>query len=149
MRTSTLFRNSLCAAGLALLGLSGCGPDYAIFKVHVTSAAPRDDIKECRMTITDNGKKILDEFPLEKEYGTDSAGQPILRQGCEGSMTRADVGYFSYSTSRKSGSLTFTVTGWGGPDNLTVIEQGTSEAKEVKAYPPEITVDIAMTRKAP
>jgi hypothetical protein len=146
MRTSTLFRNSLCAAGLALLGLSGCGPDYAIFKVHVKSANPRNDIEACYMSIQDvgTGKMILDTAPLSKETGVDPSGAFTLKQGCQGGVTPSDVGYFSYSTSRSSGTLRFTVIGTG--NEVSKILQIRSAEAEVKAYPPEISVDLFMGR---
>lgn len=146
MRTSTLFRNGLCAVGFALLGLSGCGPDYAIFKVHVTSASPRNDIEACYMTIEDvgTGKLVLDTAPLSKETGVDSSGAFTLKQGCQGGVTPANVGYFSYSSSRSSGTLRFTVMGTGN-DIGKVLQIRSAEA-EVKAYPPEIPVDLFMGR---
>jgi hypothetical protein len=146
MRKSMQFRNRLCVAALALagsLGLSACGPNYAIYKVHVTSATPRTDIEYCRITITnDKGEDVLKDQEFEKEYTTEAGGTGLaLKQGCQGGLTKADVGYFSYSTSRSSGSLTFKVV---ATDNLEKPVQQAEATKEVKAYPPEIEVKLDM-----
>jgi hypothetical protein len=147
MRTSTLFRTGLCAAVVAgTLGLSACGPDYAIYKVHVRSASPRDDVEYCYIKITnESGGDVLKLQELEKEYTTDPAGGLALKQGCQGGITKADVGYFSYSTSRKSGSLNFTVLGVDHDNNPDKpVQRADASNVPVKAYPPEIEVDLDM-----
>jgi hypothetical protein len=147
MRSSAPSSKSLLVAAsmaMASLGLSACGPDYAIFKVHVTSANPRNDINSCTMTITNEADKdVLKDWVLKKEYSNDGAGNITLKQGCEGGLTKADVGYFSYSSSRSSGSLLFWVKALG--DNGELIQTKSARA-EVKAFPPEIGVDVAMAR---
>jgi hypothetical protein len=149
MRTSARFRNGLCVAALALvgsIGLSACGPDYAIYKVHVTSASPRDDVEYCYLTITnEKGEDVLKLQELEKAYTTDAVGSLALKQGCQGGLTKPDVGYFSYSTSRTSGSLTFTVIGVNHDNIPEKPVQKAESSADVKAYPPEIAVTLAMS----
>jgi hypothetical protein len=147
MRSSTRFSKGLVAALLAAgagIGLSACG-SYAIFKVHVSAPSPRDDIEECRMTIADeNGKCVISNVMLLQVAG--APGSP-LKQGCAGgNLTPPDVGYFSYSTSRSSGTFTFTVNALNSSGN--VVETKTSEGKTVTAYPPEIGVELPMTRNS-
>jgi hypothetical protein len=113
------FSKGLLGAGLvtgALLSMGGCG-NYALYKVDVTSieSSNRGDIAQCRMTITDEGgKTVLDHYLLQAQH--DSLGN--LVQGCEGTKTKAAIGTFSYSSSRSSGSLKFTVEAYdaNGPD---------------------------------
>jgi|GEM_PF-7037961 len=128
------------AAGL---GLTACG-NYAIFAVHISSATPRDDIEACQMDIVDeNGAPVVTKYALEKVYGQDSTGALNLKQGCQGGLTNANVGTFSYSTSRTSGSLTFTVNAF--KNDGTIIETASSTAN-VSTYPPEVGVNLAMSR---
>jgi len=153
MRFFARFSKGLLGAGLvagALLAMSGCGPDYAIYKVDITSidSSNRSDIAYCRITITDeSGKTVLDHHALN---------------GCTG-LTNQNIGTFSYSSSRSSGSLNFTVeaydansydpndhknydpndkTAW--PKNL--LQRGEVDNVPVKAYPPEIPVTIAIKK---
>ena len=151
MRAFTRVSKGLLAtlAVAASMGLAGCGPDYAIFAVRVSSATPRNDIDQCRMTITnEKGEKVLDAWVLEA-----IAGQPgeMLKQGCMSEFTPARVGTFSYSTSRTSGFLTFKVSAYSAtvpfnPQDDKPIQTVTSDPKEVRAFPPEVTVDLAMAR---
>lgn len=129
-------------AGGASLALGGCGPDYAIFKVHVASeTTPRNDIEECYMTVTDqNGEKVLDRYKLEKVVGSNGA-ELTLKWGCAGGLTNADIGYFSYSTSRSSGTLNFRVDGVNSND--VPVQTGTQSA-DVKAFPPEVEVKVVI-----
>jgi hypothetical protein len=151
MRSFAPFAKGLFAIvlGAAGLGLAGCGPNYAIYAVHVTSATPRNDIAVCRMSIADEaGTPVLAEFPLQKVFGTDSSGALTVKQGCQGGLTPANVGTFSYSTSRSSGSLTFTVNAYLD-DETTVVQTAKSQPQEIHAYPPEIKVELGMTRVIP
>jgi hypothetical protein len=87
---------------------------------------------------------------MEQQYGgTDSAGNPTLRQGCGGALTPAsgNIGTFSYSTSRSSGKLTFKVEGYN--DSNAVVQSGASGAQDVAAYPPEIKVEVTMSLTPP
>jgi hypothetical protein len=154
MRTFTRISRFFVVATLAVvasLGLTTCGPDYAIFSVHVTAAKPTNNLASCRMTITDEGgKAVLYEFPLSQQYGgTDSAGNPTLRQGCGGGLTPAsgNIGTFSYSTSRSGGTLTFKVEGYD--DGNKVVQSGASSAINVAAYPPIIQVEVMMSLTTP
>lgn len=150
MRSCTRSSQGLLVAALAMasaLGLSGCGPDYAIFAVRVASATPRNDIAECRMTITDanTGAPVLSQYVLKKVVGTDSDGNLAIKQGCQGGLTPANVGTFSYSTSRSGGRLKFIVEAYGD-DGTTIVQSGEAEA-DVQPFPPEVGVQISMTRR--
>jgi hypothetical protein len=99
MRLLSWFSKGLLGAGLvagALLSMSGCG-DYAIFKVVITSIdtpLKLSEIAYCKITITDENKEtVLDHHDLN---------------GCKG-LTNKDIGTFSYSSSRSSGTLNFIV----------------------------------------
>jgi len=143
-RISTGLLVGIIAAG-ASLALGGCGPDYAIFKVHIASTTtPRNDIEECYMTITDEtGDVVLERYQLQKVWGATGA-DPSIKWGCAGGLTNADIGYFSFSTSRSSGTyLTFQVD---GVNNSEVAVQTGKASAEVKPYPPEIPVDIAIAK---
>ncbi len=132
---------SVLTAG-AVLALAGCGPDYAIFKVHVASAkTPRNDIAECYMTVKDQaGATVLDHLKLEKVFGSNGSDITI-RWGCEGGLTNADIGYFSFSTSRSSGTLTFQVD--ATDDGNKVVQTG-SASGDVKPFPPEVGVEVVI-----
>ena len=146
MRSSTkLLRGFPLAVLAASFGLTGCGPDYALYSVHVVAQRQKiDDIKKCQMSIqNEKDEYVVRDLTLEAQWGPDNAGGLELRYGCVGGMTKTDVGLFSYSTSRTSGNLKFTVTAMGGPDDLTVIQQGSASAG-VKAFPPEIPVELVM-----
>ena len=145
MRLFTRFSKGLLAAGILAacsFGMSACGPDYAIFRVDVTSTTPdtRNKIEECRMTITDeNGKPVLDNYPLGYLLATDTSGITYAKQGCYAGLTPAKVGTFSYSTSRSSGSLTFVVNALDNGGNT--VQKGCA-TQAVKAYPPEVSVPL-------
>jgi hypothetical protein len=90
------------AGGALAASLSSCG-DYKVYDVHVAvsdgiTASSRDLIFSCTMTISTSDKTILDSYPLAQDSG-----------GCRGGLTERNVGRFSYTTSRTSGTLTFTV----------------------------------------
>jgi hypothetical protein len=112
----------------AALGLSSCGPDYTYFRIHVTSATPRNDIEECRMDIASERGPVVASYPLETiAGGTDQSTGLLLpnKQGCANGMAPANVGNFHYSTSRTSGSLTFTVNAYDS--NGKVVETKISD----------------------
>jgi hypothetical protein len=149
MRSFAKFSQGLLAAGMlagSLLSMSGCGPDYAIYKVDVTSAkSPRNDIEECRMTITDeNDKVVLENYLLMAVSGPpDSSGGPTLIQGCSGGITNARIGTFSYSSSRTSGALIFQVDAYNSPANGSqVVQTGKSGKMAPSPYPPEVGVTV-------
>jgi hypothetical protein len=151
MRSLTRISKVLLVSAVAVggsFGLAGCGPDYAIFAVTVSSATPRNDIADCRMTVTaDNGEKVLDGWVLHQVAG--NPGEP-LKQGCASELTPAKVGVFSYSTSRASGSLTFKVSAYSDtvpydPSNDKPVESA-SATTAIKKYPPEIPVELPMAR---
>jgi hypothetical protein len=155
MRLTSRFKKSLVAAVLVAaggLGLSGCGPDYAIFTVTVWGdQSDRDNINKCLMSITDEGgNAVVTNYTLETvSSGIDPATGELGRnlQGCaNGQMansSKTGVGVFSYSTSRTSGALTFKVD--AVDVNSKVRETGTSDPAPIKAYPPEIQVAVRMT----
>jgi hypothetical protein len=152
MRLFSGISKGLLGAGLvvgALLATSGCGPDYAIYKVDISSieSSNRGDIAYCRLTITDEGgKTVLDHYALQAVYN----GSGDLVQGCAGTKTNSHIGVFSYSSSRSSGSLKFTVEAYNAngydPTDTTNnrLQMGASDNIPVKAYPPEIPVSIAI-----
>ena len=169
MRPSTKFSKRLFAASMlagSLLAMSGCGPDYAIFKVTITSVTtPRNNIEECRMSITnENGVKVMDDYPLPKVYGKDSSGNTVLQQGCGDGQTNGNIGTLSYSRSSTSGTLTFTVDAWDNTGQqcgytkvapcLPVQTSQTSDTNfgptvAPKAYPPEVQVGVAIAANPP
>ncbi len=144
------------AAVVACLSFAGCGPDYAVFKVHVTApTAPRNDIAICLMSITDTSRSgpdnvVLRDYPLQRLYGRDIDGNLKLSQGCAADMiTGNEIGIFSYSTSRSSGAFVFTVDAYNNEvthNDDTKIETKSSDAIQVKAYPPEIAVELPLAR---
>jgi len=147
MRSSKAFSKVLLASGMvagALLGLGGCGPDYALYKVTISSTTtPRDLIEECRMTITDeNNVVVLNHYLLPTRYGApDSAGNQTLDQGCAGNLTKASIGTLSYSSSRTSGTLTFQVDAL---DNTgKAVQTGKKDANPAP-YPPEVPVAVVI-----
>jgi hypothetical protein len=153
MRSFTQVSKALFAAGMlaaALVGTSGCGPDYALFKVSVSSStSPRNDIELCRMTITDeNNRTVLDSFVLETVGGPpDSSGNPTLTQGCGGGMTNAYIGAFSYSSSRTTGTLKFRVDAYNAPGSnggQKIVQTGESAPVAPVKYPPEVPVTVVI-----
>ena len=150
MRTFTRISRFLLVATVAVaasLGLTTCGPDYAIYAVHVNAARPTNNLVTCKMTITDEkGVAVLYEFPLAQQNG----GPDSLRQGCGGALTPAngDIGTFSYSTSRSSGTLTFKVEGYDD-SGTKIVQSGASDPVNVAAYPPEIKVQVTMSLTPP
>lgn len=155
MGTFTRISRFLLVATVAVaasLGLTTCGPNYAIYAVHVNAAKPTNDLVTCKMTVTDeSGLAVLYQFPLAQQYGgTDSAGNLTLAQGCGGALTPAngDIGTFSYSTSRSSGTLTFKVEGYDD-SGTKIVQSGASGPQNVAAYPPEIKVQVTMVSLTP
>ena len=151
MLSPAQFKKGLFAAGLlaaSLLGMSGCGPDYALFNIHV-KASPRaklpapngsdnSAIDQCEMTIKDqDGKIVLDRFVLKRVSTTDATGQLKLTAGCQSGLTPVDIGNFSYSTSNTTGSFTFRVDGHADDHNV-ILQTVTSGAIAAKVYPPEM-----------
>jgi hypothetical protein len=114
-------------AAAALVGIVACG-DYTYFKVRITSTTtPRNDIEYCRMTITNEaGEAVVNKLQLQSHPQIQPDGTMTLRsdEGCFGGLTNANIGYFSYSTSRSSGSLTFLVEAIDKDEN--VVQSGTA-----------------------
>jgi hypothetical protein len=139
-RAAKLFMTGLLAT--SALAIGGCGPDYALFKIHMKSAgvaADRDAIEECRLSITTgSGEAVLTDYILPSEVNADNQ----LIYGCRGGMTHSTIGDFSYSTSRSGGTLIFTLN---GVDNTgTKVIQKESVTSEVKKYPPEIELTLTI-----
>ena len=155
------FKNGLLTVGLlatSLSGVSGCGPDYALFSIHVKSSpksivppptgSDNFAIAQCEMTIEDQNKKVvLDRFVLKKVTGVDAQGQPKLLSGCENGLTPIDIGLFSYSTSNTTGTFTFTVDGWDS-NREHILQTATSDSIAAKVFPPEMP-EILLTMSAP
>lgn len=145
------FKKGLVAAGIlvtSLSGVSGCGPDYALFSIHVKASekstlphpdgSVNTDIAQCEMTINDqNGKVVLDRFILKKVTGVDAQGVTKLLSGCGAGFTPLDIGLFSYSTSNTTGTFTFTVDGWNA-NHDQILQTATSDSIAAKVYPPEM-----------
>jgi hypothetical protein len=145
MRSFTRFSKGLFTAGVlagSLLGMGACGPNYALFRVDVSSGtSPRNQIEECRMTITDeNGVVVMNNLPLKTIQGPqDSSGNATLIQGCQGGITNPNIGTFSYSSSRTSGTLTFRVDALDNKQN--VIQTGSGVGSPAP-FPPEVQVTV-------
>jgi len=144
MSSRRMLRNGIFGV-LALVATSGCGPDYALYKVHITTQsqkqADRDPIDECRISATDDQNKpvITDQL-----LGTDYDSQNVLQHGCASTATKSFIGDFSYSTSRTSGSLTFTVNAYSTANGAkTVIMTGSGSAP-VSKWPPEVLVNVVI-----
>jgi hypothetical protein len=135
----------------ASLGITNCGPDYAIYSVHVTAAKPTNNLANCKITITDEGGiAVVDHYQLAQQFGgTDPSGNPTLRQGCGGGLTptSGNIGTFSYSTSRSGGTLSFMVEGYD--DENKVVQSGRQDGVNVVPYPPEIKVEVTMNLTTP
>ena len=130
--------------GTSTPDLSACGSAYAHFSVLFTSSSPRNDIELCRVSITDEaGNIIIDNDLLEMMWGTDSTGASILKVGCNGGLTAANIGTYVYVTSRVSGSLVFELKAYNVNDR--VVQTGAA-LTAVSPYPPTIPVTVAMTR---
>jgi hypothetical protein len=157
MRSSTRFSKGLFTApmlAVAVLGLGACGPDYALFRVDITSSyTSREKIEECRMTITDEkGVPVLDNYVLGTVAGDPNDTSGTLSQGCGGGITGQKIGRFSYSSSRTSGTLTFQVDAWDnhglscgwvvGAPPCVPVQSGSSGAIAPKAFPPEVQVTV-------
>jgi len=150
MSRFTRFSKGLIAAGMltgSALGITGCGPDYALFKVHVAAsgtATERQPIEECKMYITDeSGNPVVSDYLLlGKEYNSAN----VLVHGCGDAATPTDVGNFSYSTSRSSGSLTFTVNALDNSGKVVQTGKVSGAAKPYHATSDEIGLSIQMTK---
>ncbi len=149
MRLSTRFSRTLFAVGMlagAAVGVGGCSQDYALFNVHIqfktasqaqAPALPQTELEaiaNCELSIADEtGNDVLKGFPL--------SGNTVNGSGCGASgATHSDIGHFSYSTSRTAGTLTFTVVAQDINQTQT-LATGTATG-QVKAYPPEVPVEI-------
>lgn len=118
--------------GGAAVGLGGCG-DYALFAIHVKVATPVDTIDSCTFTVTDESGK-----PVVKEWHYSP---------CESiqNYTSGDLGTFSYSASRTSGTLSFEIQALDSTSKL--LQQATADNVAVAKYPPEIAVNLFMTKQ--
>jgi hypothetical protein len=150
MGLSTRFSRTLFTATIAAvsaLGLGACGPDYSLFRVHVSIQAANqselDGISFCKMSVfTDNDEQV----PVLKDFllATSFNGSDLVA-GCSAGLTKSTVGDFSYSTSRKGGALKFRVNAYSDSTsngNNIVLKTGASEMVQVAPYPPEIKVPI-------
>lgn len=119
---------------------SRCAKDaYSYFKVHVSSAPPRDDIARCRLLVQAADGEIIADYVLQAGLITSEAAW-----GCYPGLTAMDVGAFSYSSCEPMGDvLTFTVE--ASAEDGTVVERG-SKPGTCTPYPPEFAIDIPMTR---
>ena len=150
MVSLTRFSRFLFVATVAVgasLGIANCGPNYAIYSIHINAATPTNNLAKCQMTITDEGGlEVLDHYTLGQQFGgLDSSGNPTLAQGCGGALTPSsgNIGTFSFSTSRSGGQLTFLVEGLD--DSNRVVQSGSDGPRDVTPYPPEIKVQVSMS----
>jgi hypothetical protein len=122
----------LLASGL---GLAGCGPDYALFKLQITTSQPRNTIDHCAVSVADQkGRCVLDEYQIPSGP-LDSTGL-FVQYGCAPGLTPSKVGDFSWSTSQVGGTFTFQVNAY---DANSKIEQSVTKSDvAAKAYPPEM-----------
>jgi hypothetical protein len=139
MRSFKPFSKGLLVAGLlaaSLVGISGCGPDYSLFKVTVNSKdSPRNTIGLCQLTITDeNGNLVLDRYHLKPVYGAPDSNGATLLQGCEPSLTTGNIVTLSYSSSRTTGSLTFKVDAIDDSNGGSKLVQTGSSSADPKVY---------------
>ena len=137
----------LIGTGLLLasgLGLAGCGPDYALFKLTVTTSSPRNAIDHCRVSVTDQaGKCVLREYQFP--FGPiDSTGN-FVQYGCAGGLTPSKVGDFSWSTSQVGGTFTFQVNAYNA--NSVIEQSATSKPVAAKAFPPEMPAIGILTQE--
>lgn len=129
----------LLATGMLLasgLGLAGCGPDYALFKLQVTTSSPRNTIDHCGISVIDEkGRCVLKDYQLPNDAPLDSS-ELFVQYGCAGGLTPSKVGDFSWSTSQVTGTFTFQVNAYDA--NSAIEQSATSSAVAAKAYPPEM-----------
>lgn len=119
-----------------------CSNPFAAFQGHITASAPRLSIAMCKASILDeNGSYLLADELMGVQYGADSSGNPILKQGCGSGLTPANVGEFVYMTKRISGTLTFRIDAYD--DNIGLVQTGFTAAQPA-TYPPEVQVSITM-----
>ena len=120
---------------------TSCEKDaYTYFKVHVMSvSSPRDDIARCQLVIADASGERVAEYILAS--GTTTSGTAY---GCSLGQTRADVGWFSYSSCCAAEEvLTFNVVATSSNDE--VVQEG-SASGTCAAYPPEVAVEVPIAR---
>jgi hypothetical protein len=133
------------AFGDSTTEVPACATSYAVVAMSITSASPRDDIEECRLTITDEtGSAVLSDYDPPKKYATDPAGGLMLKYGCAGGLTRSLIGTLYFATAKLGGSLRFQVDGYDHAGK--VIQTGSATADVVQPYPPATTVTLSMTR---
>jgi hypothetical protein len=138
MTSLARFSKGLIAAGVLLasgLGLAGCGPDYALFKLSITASSPREAIDHCSVSVTDeNGKCVLNEYRIP--YGPVDGTGSFVQYGCFPAMTPSKVGDFSFSTSHVKGTFTFQVNAYNA--NSQIEQSVKSQPVAAKPYPPEM-----------
>jgi hypothetical protein len=138
MNSLVRLSKGLIASGMLLasgLGLVGCGPDYALFKLQVATSSPRNTIDHCAVSVTDQtGACVLREYQFPAGP-IDSTGN-FVQFGCAGGLTPSKVGDFSWSTSQVTGTFTFQVNAYDA--NSSIEQSATSSAVAAKPYPPEM-----------
>jgi hypothetical protein len=130
------FSKRLLSLGLLsgfLAGAGGCSSEYGLFDIHVffangLDANDRQDVEFCKLTVTDpSGKALLKNYIIEAIVTVDGT----VTSGCAGGRTPQVVGDVSYSTSRTSGTLSFTVNAVNAGD--TTLYSG-SASKAIKVF---------------
>lgn len=140
MRLPSLSKGLLSLGLLSglLAGASSCSSDYGLFDVHVefvsNKAEDRDLVELCKLTVTDDsGRTLLKNYVIDPIL--DTGGELI--SGCMGGgKTKRVVGDVSYSTSRTSGTLKFSVYAIGtAPDGTQnqVLKQG-CQSSPIKVF---------------
>lgn len=136
----------LVAGVLALA--AGCGSDYALFNVHgkfnvSENASDWQNVEYCHLSVTDsNGVPVIQNYTLPTVQVDSNTFT-----GCRGGQTERDIGHLSYSTSRTSGTLTFTID---GVDNSNTVVQSGSTNATVKVFhsaSDEVPVEITISKK--
>jgi hypothetical protein len=146
--------NGFLALGLlsaSLLGATSCNSEYGLFSISAQfsvgqTAADRQNIESCKLTITDEkGDKIVSGYLIPQKRDSENN----LVSGCGAAETPQRIGtdIISYSTSRTSGQLTFTMDALNNTED--VVQSG-SDTKGVKVFHSKgdiVPVDITLSKK--
>jgi hypothetical protein len=114
-----------------------CAKDaLSLFRVHVTTSQPREDIAQCRIRIVDSSGDTVAEYTLAS--GTTGTGGKLF--GCSLGQTPADVGIFSYSSCcDEKDELTFYLD---ANSSTGQVVQAAGATGPCAHYPPEVGVEL-------
>jgi len=144
MRLPSLL-NGLLSLGLLsglLTGASGCSSDYGLFSISIAfnpnvTLGDRENVEICYLRVADDSGKVLLNAYQIPPVADPNDQDGTLQSGCAGKKTPMRMtSAVSYSTSRTSGSLNFTVyalgTTTGGTPNQ-VLDQG-CQKQSIKVF---------------